>query len=79
MVKVVPGGMTPILQPLDTHLNKSLKSKMRQIWSDWMLHGEVELTKSGKRRRMSYEHICVGIAESVKEIEREDSELIIRR
>jgi hypothetical protein len=36
----IPGGMTPILQPLDTHLNKPLKGAMRSRWEEWMLNGE---------------------------------------
>ncbi len=43
-LQYIPGGMTPILQPIDTHVNKSLKASMRRKWEDWLLEGEQVLT-----------------------------------
>ena len=39
-VKYIPDGMNPLLQPLNTHLNKPLKGFLRKKWNDWMLEGE---------------------------------------
>jgi hypothetical protein len=36
----IPSGMTPILQPLDTHLNRTIKDYCRKEWEEWMLNGE---------------------------------------
>ena len=34
---VIPGGCTPVLQPLDISLNKPLKSYIRHSWTQYML------------------------------------------
>lgn len=52
---VIPGGMTPVLQPLDVGINKPLKDSMKQFWNEWMISGKAELTKGGKRRPPSKE------------------------
>ena len=33
----IPGGCTPHCQPVDIGFNKSLKSKLRDVWDEWML------------------------------------------
>ena len=39
-VKYIPGGMTPLLQPLDSHLNKPLKNFLKEKWANWLENGE---------------------------------------
>lgn len=51
---IIPGGLTPLLQPADVHWNKTFKSEMRNLWSEWLKNGEQEFSKSGKRRSASY-------------------------
>jgi len=33
----VPGGCTPLVQPLDVSINHPFKTRLRQKWQDWML------------------------------------------
>ena len=65
----IEGGMTPVLSPLDTHINRSVKSMTRKKWEDWFSDGEVVLTKTGKRKRASYEMVATWVSESWKAIE----------
>ena len=52
---VVPGGMTPLLQGIDTHVNKSLKSALKHRYKEFMRSGEVEFTKGGNKKGPSYQ------------------------
>ena len=56
--KIIHDGLTPLVQYLDTHVNKSIKAGMREKWEHWLEAGERECTKSGKHKRVSYEQIC---------------------
>ena len=69
--KIINGGLTPLIQFLDTHVNKSFKSAMREKWEDWVENGEVEYTKSGKRKSASYQMICEWVEEVWKKIKPE--------
>ena len=56
--KYIHTGMTPLLQFLDTHINKPFKDGMKEKWEEWISDGEQEFTKSGNRRRASYELVA---------------------
>ena len=45
-------------------MNKPLKDMMRAKWENWYADGEVVLTKSGKRKRVSYDVIATWVSES---------------
>src|SRR4051812_40493855 len=44
---MIPGGMTKCIQPADVSWNYPFKSKIRQFWEEWMMHGDHEKTKAG--------------------------------
>jgi hypothetical protein len=65
---IIPGGMTPLLQPADVVWNKPFKTKMRQRWIDWLAEGEKEFIKSRKCKSASYKLICRWVSQSWSEI-----------
>jgi hypothetical protein len=65
---VIPGGLTPKLQPLDIAVNRSFKTKLRAKWETWMLNQIHEYTASGKIKRVSYKEICEWIVKSWDEV-----------
>ena len=46
-IKIIHGRMTPLLQFLDTHVNKLFKDIMKEKWEDWIVNGEAEFTEKG--------------------------------
>ena len=53
-IKIIHGGMTPLLQFLDTHVNKPFKDIRKEKWKDWIVNGEAEFMEKGNRKRASY-------------------------
>ena len=49
-VAVIPGGLTPVLQPLDKCLNKLFKDSIQRKYLMWMISGPFEYTPSGKKK-----------------------------
>ena len=66
--KIIDGGMTPLLQLIDTHVNKPFKDILRERWIEWIASGTEEFTKQGNRRRASYETICQWVFEIWKAV-----------
>ena len=54
---VVPGGMTPLLQGINTHINRRLKVELKKLYKEFMLSGPVELTRGGNKKGPSYQQI----------------------
>ena len=48
-IKIIHGGMTPLVQFLDTHVNKPFKDIMKGKWEDWIVNGEAEFTEKEKQ------------------------------
>ena len=46
-VAVIPGGLTSLVQPSDVCLNKPFKDRLRRLWTDWMMSGEMSYTAGG--------------------------------
>ena len=36
----IPAGCTYLCQPINVDINKSIKSRMRDKWEDWMIEGD---------------------------------------
>ncbi|VDO38002.1 unnamed protein product [Haemonchus placei] len=64
-IAVIPGGLTKILQPLDIGINKPFKDHLKAGWEKWMTdETKATYTKSGIRKRMSYEEAAFLVSES---------------
>lgn len=48
---VIPGGLTPVLQPLDVALNKPFKDRMAALYNEWMEQDGKPLTPTGRVKR----------------------------
>ncbi|KAL9977784.1 hypothetical protein ACROYT_G015226 [Oculina patagonica] len=48
-VAIIPGGLTPVLQPLDKCINKPFKAKIRAQYEAWMINRPFTYTASGKK------------------------------
>jgi len=55
---VIPGGVTPILQPLDISINKPFKESLRIFYGEWMAEGNHKYTPDGKIKRPPPETMC---------------------
>ena len=61
------GGMTPLLQFIDSHVNKPFKDILRGKWEQWMAHGIEEFSKNGNRRRDSRDLLATWIFDAWKQ------------
>ena len=71
-VEIIHGGMTPLLQFQDTHVNKPFKDRMRDEWEAWIEGTEVEYTASGNRKRASYQLVAEWADKIWKEVATDD-------
>lgn len=64
---------------LDVYINKSFKDKMRNEYLKWMEGADVEFTKSGKRKRASYEEVASWVQRAWDQIDPEMVKVMIWR
>ena len=57
-IKIIHGGITPLLQFLDIHVNKPFKDIMKEKWKDWIENGDAEFTEKGNRKYASYQIVA---------------------
>ena len=72
---IVPGGMTPLLQGIDVHINKPLKDKLKTLYKTFMRSKEVEYTRGGNKKGPSYQMLVDWCSSAWSEL---DPELIKR-
>ena len=70
-VAVIPGGLTPVVQPLDKCLNKPFKDNVRRKYLAWMTSGPFEFTPAGKKKAPSRNLVLRWIKEAWAEIPQE--------
>ena len=67
-VAVIPGGLTPVLQPLDKCLNKPFKDNISRQYLSWMMTGPFEFTPAGKKKPPSRNLVLKWVKQSGAEI-----------
>ena len=70
-IAVIPGGLTPVLQPLDKCLNKPFQDNMRRKYLNWMMTGPFEYTPAGKKKAPSKNLVLCWVKQSWEEIPEE--------
>ena len=70
-VTIIPGGLTPVVQPLDKCLNKPFKDNVHRKYLAWMTLGPFEFTPAWKKKAPSRNLVLWWIKEVWAEIPKE--------
>ena len=68
---IIPGGLTPVVQPLDKCLNKPFKDNVHRKYLAWMTLGPFEFTPAWKKKAPSRNLVLWWIKEVWAEIPKE--------
>lgn len=61
---LIPAGCTSLVQPADVSWNKPFKTKLRELWTEWMRDTTRKLTKSGKLKAPRRQDVINWISEA---------------
>ena len=75
-INIIHGVMTPLLQFLDTHVNKPFKDIIKEKWGDWIVNEEAEFMEKGNRKSASYQLVVEWADDTWKKVATD--ELIIK-
>ena len=67
-VAVIPGGLTPVLQPPDKCFNKPFKDNVRRKYLAWMISSPFDYTLAGKKKAPSRNLVLRWVYETWREI-----------
>ena len=70
-VAIIPGGLTPVLQPLDKCLNKPFKDNVRQQYLSWLITGPFEFTPARKKKALSQNQVLRWVKQAWCDIPKE--------
>jgi hypothetical protein len=65
----VPGGMTPLLQGIDTHVNRPLKADLKNKYKKFMREECTEFTRGGNKKGPSYQQLVDWCSQAWKDME----------
>ncbi|CAI7934275.1 unnamed protein product [Closterium sp. NIES-54] len=66
---IIPGGCTPLLQPLDVSINRSFKAGLRTFYNDWFAdEGVNSFTTAGNLKSPPAETVLKWIAQSWSDV-----------
>ena len=69
-VMIIPGGMTPVLQPADISWNRPVKLKIKELWGIWMTE-QMGLKSEERHNRPPYRTIAEWCLQAWKELDRD--------
>jgi hypothetical protein len=71
-VRLIPAGCTDLIQPLDTHINRTVKAKFRKCYTEYVnTNGGQFKTKSGNLTLPSFDILIDWILQGILKIKNE--------
>jgi hypothetical protein len=73
-VSIIPGGMTPLLQPLDLSVNRPVKAIFSKKWTNWMASATEQYNQTGLKPKVTYTMIVNWVHDVINQL---DPQIII--